>query len=167
MNICHTYGITWRHEFDHTKSEVVPFGKTKPIHSQLLKKRKWILRDSVVDELYEYKNLGVLKNYVCSFASNVDDNIEKECKKASMIFSYDFNYHKANSLVYVKFWRQACLPSLLFATELFTLNAGQLIKLEHCQQWFLKTIFCVPHFAPNSLLLRLSGLNSTEAEIDL
>ena len=55
MNICHTYGITWRHEFDHTKSGVVPFGETKPIHSQLLKKRKWILGDSVVDELYEYK----------------------------------------------------------------------------------------------------------------
>ena len=36
-----------------------------------------MLGKSVVDELFEYKNLGVLKNYVSSFASNVDDNIEK------------------------------------------------------------------------------------------
>ena len=51
--------------------------------------------------------------------------------------------------------------------ELFTLNAGQFIKLERCQQWFLKNIFYVPNFAPNSLLLKLSGLNSIESEIVL
>ena len=41
-----------------------------------------MLVESVADELFEYKNLGVLKNYVSSFASNVDDNIEKARKKA-------------------------------------------------------------------------------------
>ena len=126
-----------------------------------------MLGDSVVDELFEYKNLGVLKNYVSSFASNVDDNIEKVQKKAGMIFSSDLNRRKTNPLIYVKFWRQACLPSLLFGTELFTLNASQLIKLERCQQWFLKNIFYVPVFAPSSLLLKLSALSSIEAEIDL
>ena len=30
-----------------------------------------------MEELNEYKNLGVLKNYVGSFSSNVIDNIEK------------------------------------------------------------------------------------------
>ena len=49
----------------------------------------------------------------------------------------------------------------------FILNASQLIKLERCQQWFLKNIFYVPVFAPSSLLLKLSGLNSIKAEIDL
>ena len=83
-----------------------------------------------------------------------------------MIFSSDFNRRKTKPLIYIKFWRQACLPSLLFGTELFTLNASQLTKLERCQQWFLKTIFYVLNFAPNPLLLRLSGLNSIESEID-
>ena len=45
-----------------------------------------MLGDSVVDKLSQYKNLGVLKNYVSSFASNVDDNIEKARKKACMTF---------------------------------------------------------------------------------
>ena len=84
-----------------------------------------------------------------------------------MIFSSDFNRHKTSPLIYTKFWRQACLPSLLFDTELFTLNASQLIRLERCQQGFLKDMFCVPNFAPDSLLLKLSGLNSIESEIDL
>ena len=91
----------------------------------------------------------------------------KHEKKAGMIFSSDFNSRKTNPLIYVKFWRQACLPSLLFGTEFFTLNASKLIKLERCQQWFLKNIFYVPVFAPSSLLLKLSALNSIEAEIDL
>ena len=84
-----------------------------------------------------------------------------------MIFSFDFNGRKTNPLIYIKFWRQARLPSLLFGTEHFTLNARQLTKLERCQQWFLKNIFYVPNFAPDSLLLTLSGLNSIESEIDL
>ena len=80
MNICDTYSKTWRYEFNHTKSGVVTFGETKPIHSQLMRERKWMLGEFVVDELLEYKNLGVLKNYVSSFASIVDDNIEKAQK---------------------------------------------------------------------------------------
>ena len=83
MNICHTYGKTWRYEFIHTESGVVIFGETKPIHSQLMREHEWMLGEFVVDELFEYKNLGVLKNYVSSFASNADDNIEKARKKAA------------------------------------------------------------------------------------
>ena len=84
-----------------------------------------------------------------------------------MIFSSDFDCHKTNPLVYIKFWRQACLPCLLFGTELFSLNASQLRKLECCQQWFLKNVIHVPRFATGKLLLRLANLNSTESEIDL
>ena len=51
-----------------------------------MREREWMLGEFVVDELFEYKNLGVLKNYVSSFASNVDDNIEKARKKGW----YDF-----------------------------------------------------------------------------
>ena len=70
MNICHKYGIKWRYDFNHTKSGVVTFGETKPLHSKSLKEREWMLGDAIVNEVYEYKNLGVLKNYVNRFASN-------------------------------------------------------------------------------------------------
>ena len=76
-----------------------------------------------------------------SFASNEEDNIDKASRKDGMIFSSDVNRRETNPIIYIKFWRQACLPYLLFDTEPFTLNASQLIKLEHCQQWFLKKHF--------------------------
>ena len=130
MNICHTYSKTWRYEFNHTKNGVDTFGETRLIHSQLMREREWKLGEFVADELFEYKNLEILKNYVSSFASNVDDNIEKARRKAGMIMSSDFNRRKTTPLIYVKFWRQACLPTLLLALhELFTLNASQLIEL--------------------------------------
>ena len=84
-----------------------------------------------------------------------------------MIFSSNLNRRKINPLVYVKFWRQACLPSLLYGAEVFTLTPTLPTKLERCQSWFSKIIFYVPKFAPNSLLQRLSGLNSIESEISL
>ena len=125
-----------------------------------MKNRVWLLGDTIVDELYEYKNFGVLKNYMGSFSSNVEDNIAKTRKKVGLNFASNFDRRKVNPPVYVKLWKQACLPSLLFGAELWTLTPTLLLKLERCQYWFLKHIFYVPEFAPGPLLLKLSGLNS-------
>ena len=51
-----------------------------------MNKRCWALGSETVEELYEYKNLGVLKNYASSFSSSVTDNIEKTQKKVGMLF---------------------------------------------------------------------------------
>ena len=61
-----------------------------------------------------YKKLGVVKNYISSFSSKIEDNIDKTRKKTSMIFASRFDRRKVNLFVYIKFWRQACLPSLLY-----------------------------------------------------
>ena len=77
MKICFRYSLKWRYEFDNSKSGVVTFEETKSTHFKSMQDRKWFLGESSADELYEYKNLGVTKNYVGSFSSNVEDNIEK------------------------------------------------------------------------------------------
>ena len=120
MHICYCYILKWRYEFNDSKSGVVTFGETKAVHYQSIKMREWIL----VDELYEYKNLRVLKNYIGSFSSNVDNNIEKNHNKAGMIFSSHLVLRKVNPLIYVKFWTQGCLLPLLFGAELFMLTPG-------------------------------------------
>ena len=66
MNICNRYGISWRYDFNHY---VASFGETKLQPFEFLKNREWFLGDTKVEELYEYKNLGVLKNYLGSFSS--------------------------------------------------------------------------------------------------
>ena len=108
------YRIKWRYEFNHSKSGTVTFGGSKAQHFEFMKNREWLLGDTIVNELYEYKNLGVLKNYVDSFSSNVEDNIDKTRKKVGLIFASNFDHRKVNPLIYVKLWKQACLPSLLF-----------------------------------------------------
>ena len=134
LKICFQYSLKWRYEFNNSKSGVVTFGETKSIHFKSMQDRKWLLGESSVDELYEYKNLGVTKNYVGSFSSNVEDNIEKTREKAGMLFSANINRRRTSPLVYVKFWRQAPgLPALLFGSEYFTLTSSQLLKLESCQ----------------------------------
>ena len=166
MTKCFRYSLQWRYEFNHTESGVVTFGESKPLHLAAVQNQEWVLGGDNVDELYEYKNLEVLKNYG-SFSPNIDDNIEKTQKKAGIIFSSSLDSRKINPLVYVKFWRQACLPSLLYGAEVFTLTPTLLTKLKRCQSWSLKIIFYVPKFAPYLLLQGLSGLNSIESEIAL
>ena len=153
MHICYCYSLKWRYEFNNSKSGVVTFGETKTVHYQSIKAREWLLGRDTAHELYEYRNLGVLKNYIGSFSSNVDDNIEKTRNKAGMIFSSHLDRRKVNPLIYVNFWKQGCLPTHLFGAELFTLTPGLLLKLERCQSWFLKYIFYV-----SSLPLVLSYL---------
>ena len=104
MNICHECGLTWRSEFDHSKSGIVTFGETKTVHHASMNEPEWKLGDDIVEELYEYKNLGILRNYIGSFSSNLTDNIEKTRKKAGMIFSSNFDRTKTNPLIFVKFW---------------------------------------------------------------
>ena len=138
LSICYKYGIKWRYEFNHSKSGIVTFGESKPHHS--MKNCEWLLGDTIVDKLSRYKNLGVLKNYVGSFSTNVEDNIDKTRKKVGLIFASNFDHRKVNPLIYVKLWKQACLPSLLFEAGLWTLAPTLLLKLERCQYWFLKHI---------------------------
>ena len=59
------------------------------------------------------------------------------------------------------------MPSLLYRSELFMLTPSLLLKPECCQLWFLINIFYVPSFAHSTLILKLSGLNSIESEIDV
>ena len=55
------YNLRWRYEFNHTKSGPVTFGESKPLHLDLaaMQHRKWVSGDDNVDQLYEYKNLGI------------------------------------------------------------------------------------------------------------
>ena len=76
--------MTWRYEFNHSKSGIVTFGETKAVHHASMNEREWRSGDDIVHIkilLYEYKNLGVLKNYIGSFSSNVTGNIEKTRKR--------------------------------------------------------------------------------------
>ena len=147
MQMCDCHSLKWRYEFNNFKSGVVTFGETRVVHCDSMKRREWILGGEIVDELYEYRHLGVLKNYIGSFSSHDDDNTERTSSKTGMILSSNLDRRKVNPLIFVKFWRQACLQFLLFGAELITLTPGLLLKLERCQSLFLKHIFHVPGVA--------------------
>ena len=57
-----------------------------------------------------------------------------------------------NLMVYIKFWRQACIP------ELWTVTKSGLEKLYRCQRWFLKKLFHLPGFVDSLLLNVINGL---------
>ena len=79
ISICYKYGIKWRYEFSHSKCGIVIFGESKPQHFESIENRAWLLGYTIVDELYEYKNLQ--KKYVGPFSSDFEDNMIKPAKK--------------------------------------------------------------------------------------
>ena len=76
----------------------------KSQHFISMNKRSCVLGSETAEELYQHKNLGVLKNYVGSFSSNVIGNIEKTETKMGILFSAN---SESELFVYIKFWRQA------------------------------------------------------------
>ena len=86
MNLCYAYSIKWRYKFNHVKSGILTFGESKRVHSEAMKERTWVLGGESVTELYECKNLGIVKNYIGSFSTNADDNIDKTRKKPVFYF---------------------------------------------------------------------------------
>ena len=64
---------TWRYEFNHSKSGVVIFGETRPIHCESIKEGEWILCDDMVEKLYKHKNFGAfywcMSNYMTNLCS--------------------------------------------------------------------------------------------------
>ena len=125
INKCYKYGIKWRYEFNDSKSGIVAFVESKPQHFESMKNRVSLLRDTILDELYEYKNLGMLKIFVDSFSSNVEGNINRTRKKVDLIFTSNFDRCKVNLLVYMKLWKQACLPSAEYIPQVYRGRFGR------------------------------------------
>ena len=75
-----------------------------------------------------------------------------------MLFFADFYRRRINPMVYIKFWKQACIPALLFGAELWTVTKSGIEKFERCQRWFLKKPFHLPDFVDSLLLNVISGL---------
>ena len=83
-----------------------------------------------------------------------------------MLFSANIDRRKTNPLIYVKYYKQVCLPSLSFDSDIFSLTPTLLSRLKLCQRWFLKIIFHVQKFASSIFIERLAGINSVESEIE-
>ena len=89
---------------------------------------------------------------------NVDENIAKTKKKAGMLFSANFVRKCVNPMIYLKFWKEACIPTLLYGAEIWSLTSTHLEKLEICQRWFIRRLFHLPVYTSNEVLAIVSGI---------
>ena len=85
-----------------------------------------------------------------------------------MLFSARLDRKRTNPLVYLKIWKQARIPCLLFGSELWNLTPSEFIeKLERCQRWFVRKVFYLHNHSDVSSLHSISGLTSAELQIDV
>ena len=159
MQLAYQYLCNWRYQFSYTKTSVVAFAEPPAEHSKNKQTRNWSLGPDHIDEEDEYVNLGVQKNYCGSFSKNVDENIAKTRKKAGMLLSVNFVRKCVNPMIYLKFWKQACIPTLLF-------GATHLEKLERCQRWFIRRLLHLSNYTSNEILAIVSGIPSVATIIN-
>ena len=83
-----------------------------------------------------------------------------------MLFSANVVRKCVNPMIYLKFWKQACIPTLLFGAEIWSLASKHLEKLERCQRWFIRRLFHLPDYARNEILAIVSGIPSVATIIN-
>ena len=83
-----------------------------------------------------------------------------------MLLSARFDRRRTNPLVYLKIWKQACIPCLLFGSELWNLTPD-IEKFERCQRWFVRKVFYLPNHSDGFSLQSISVLTSVELQIDI
>ena len=71
------YCCKWRYEYHNEESGTAVFGETPAMHGRMINTRKFVTGSSPIEELKEYTNLEIYKNYCGSFAANIDENITK------------------------------------------------------------------------------------------
>ena len=160
--------IKWRYEYHNEKRRTVVFGDTLAMHGRMINTRKFVIGSSPIEELKEYTDLGIYKNYCGSFATNIDKNITKARKKSGMLFSARFDRRRTNPLVYLKIWKQARILCLLFGSELCNLTPSDTEKLKRCQRWFVMKVsifliiltfpVCIALVASHLLSCKLSAM---------
>ena len=89
-------------------SGIVVFGETPAMHGRMVNTRKFVTGFSPTEELKEYTNLGIYKNYCGSSATNIDGNITKARKKSGMLFSARFDMRRSTSSFGKKHVSHAC-----------------------------------------------------------
>ena len=83
------YCCKWRYEYHHKKSGIEVFGETPAMHGRMVNTRKFVTGFSPIEELKEYINLGIYKNYCGSSATNIDENVTKARKSQVCYFPPD------------------------------------------------------------------------------
>ena len=145
--------MNWSYDFNHFKSGIITFGETKLQHFESLNNRELFLGDTEVEGFTNIR-ISVSLRITSAYFPQILTTISIRPGKVGMIFSSNLCRQTVNSLVYVKFSRQACLPTLLFGAELFTLTPTLLLRFERCQFWFLENISYVLKFTSGPLLQR-------------
>ena len=69
-------------------------------------------------------------------------------------------------MIYLKFWKQACIPTLRFGAEIWILTSTHLEKLESCQRWFINRLSHLPDYTSNEILAIVSGIPSVTTIIN-
>ena len=83
-----------------------------------------------------------------------------------MLFLANFVRKCVNPMIYLKFWKQNCIPTLLFGAEIWSLTSTHLEKLERGQRWFIRRLFHLPDQTSNEILAIVSGILSVATIIN-
>ena len=166
LNNVHHYGNRWRIRFSPSKSYCMTFGESKSSNTRNRLGRKWLLGNLSIQEVDHCLYLG---NKICSYNCSMvrtQDMSKKGYKYLGMLNSIGFNADGMNPLTSAILWHRLCIPSMLFACEVWgPLTRREYDILEKVQRTVAKHIQGLNWRTHNAIVLGLLGWHTIQSSI--
>ena len=127
----------------------------------------WKLSQDRLNVSRQEKHLGLIREPICSATATVSENIKKSRRCVYSLMGAGI--HGLNGLhpeISVKLWVTYALPQLVYGLELHRIGAGNLKRLEICQNRILRKIQHLPESTATVALHLLAGIPPVQATIE-
>lgn len=163
LKLVHGYSKKWRYIYNADKSAVIVFNEN--CRAQV---RIWVLGDSDIKELDQYKHLGIVQAKYQRKMGTVDASAQALRGLLLSLTSSGVHPGGVNPISAMKLYTSMVLPKAFYGCELWNkLTNQQLNKLEVAHRFCIKRAQWLPKLTRTDMALSLIGSSSIEAYIAL
>ena len=167
LDRAYMYSKQWRLSFSPIKSKCTIFGETQHHNVKNLKRRKFYLGEDCLDEVTNFKHLGIdLCAYNCT-KQRTHDICNKAIRALSGLTAIGVHETGLLPQISVCLWNKICITAMLYGSEIWhELPKYQLSMLEKTQVKVLKRAQGLPLRTHDAIVLGLVGQRSIQSLID-
>jgi hypothetical protein len=160
------YGSRWRVRFSSSKSCCLTFGESRCMNNRNRLTRQWHLGNAPIEEVDHCIYLGNTMSAYKSGTARIKEVSKKGYSHLGILTAIGFNAQGMNPLTSAVLWHRLCIPSMLFACEVWgPLTRKEYDILEKVQRTVAKHIQGLNWRTHNEIVLGMVGWLTIESTI--
>lgn len=168
MQICYQYSLKWWYEYNATKSAVIVFNESETDFKSAKLHRTWYLGPDKVEEVIQYRHLGIYCDKYMGLDNNIDDASSKLKRTFLSLINSGINETGFHPITSKHLYSSVVLPTALYGSELWSsMSRSHLDEIEKAHRFCIKYTQALPKRTRTDIAFGLLGVKPIEFEIDI